>query len=95
MVFNKLVLLQTTVCLSLGESVVSYLHRWARLLTQQSSITVHRLPTKENKLPFSAYVCGKRTEVCRFRLPLEANKRKLQFSVGSVFRWFRFPFAVG
>jgi hypothetical protein len=44
------------------------------------------LPTKENKLPFSAYVCSKQTEVCRFRLPFEANKRKLQFSVGSVFR---------
>jgi hypothetical protein len=29
-----------------------YQHRWARLLKQQSSITVYRLPTKENKLPF-------------------------------------------
>jgi hypothetical protein len=29
-------------------------HRWALLLKQQTSITVNRLPTKINKLPFSA-----------------------------------------
>jgi hypothetical protein len=28
-------------------------HRWARLLKQQSSTTVHCLPINENKLPFS------------------------------------------
>ncbi len=27
-------------------------HRWACLLKQQSSITIDRLPIKENKLPF-------------------------------------------
>ncbi len=36
-------------------------HRWARLLKQPMSITVNRLPAKENKLPFS--VCSKQTEV--------------------------------
>jgi hypothetical protein len=30
------------------------MHRWQCLLKQQSSITAHRLLTKENKLPFSA-----------------------------------------
>jgi hypothetical protein len=29
-----------------------YIHRWASLLKQQMSITLYRLPTKENKLPF-------------------------------------------
>jgi hypothetical protein len=32
-----------------NETDRSYQHRWARLLKQQSSITVHRLPTKEKK----------------------------------------------
>jgi hypothetical protein len=30
----------------------AYSYRWACLLKQQSLITVSRLPTKENKLPF-------------------------------------------
>ncbi len=30
-----------------------YSHRWARLRKRQTSITVYRLLTKENKLPFS------------------------------------------
>jgi hypothetical protein len=34
-------------------------HKWARLLKQQTSITVDRLLTKENKLPFSV------NSVCR------------------------------
>jgi hypothetical protein len=34
------------------------MHTWARLLTQQTSITVNLLPTKENKLLFGE------TEVC-------------------------------
>jgi hypothetical protein len=38
---------------------------------QQTSITVYRLPIKKNKLPF----------------PFPANKRKLPFSVSSVFRF--------
>jgi hypothetical protein len=44
-----------------------------------------RLPTKENKLPFSVSVCSERLEVYRFRLPLAANKQKLPFSFHSVF----------
>jgi hypothetical protein len=43
-------------------------------------ITVYRLPTKKNKLPFSVSVCFKQMEVCRFRL-FAANKRKLPLSV--------------
>ncbi len=44
-------------------------HRCEHLLKQQSSIIVYRLPTKENKRPFSVSVCRKQTEVCRvFRL---------------------------
>jgi hypothetical protein len=62
-----------------------YVHRWACLLKQQSSITVYRLPTKENKLPFSVSVCSKQTEVGRFRLPFAANKWKSPFSVSFVF----------
>ncbi len=40
-------------------------HWWAHLLKKQTSITVHRLLTKENKLPFS--ICRKQTEVVIFR----------------------------
>jgi hypothetical protein len=47
------------------------------------AFTVHRLPTKENKLPFS--VCVKQTKVCRFHFAFAANKRKLPFSISSVF----------
>jgi hypothetical protein len=36
-------------------------HRWAHLLKQQTLVTVHHVPTKENKLPFS--VCRKQTEI--------------------------------
>jgi hypothetical protein len=64
------------------------LHRWARLLRQQTSITVYRLPTKKNKLPFSVSVGSKQTEVFRFRfrLPIAADKPKLTFSITSDFR---------
>jgi hypothetical protein len=48
-------------------------------------MTVYRLPTKENKLPFSVSVCSKQTEVGRFRLPFAANKWKSPFSVSFVF----------
>ncbi len=37
---------------------MSYWHIWARLLKQQTSITVNCLPTKENKLPFSVHIQG-------------------------------------
>jgi hypothetical protein len=43
---------------------MKYLSRWAHLLKQQTSITVYRLPTEENKLPFS--VCSKQTKVAVF-----------------------------
>ncbi len=68
------------------EKYLSYVqnHRWAILLKQQSSITVFRLLTKENKLLF--FVCSKQMEVCRFRFPFPTNKQKLPFSISSVFR---------
>ncbi len=59
--------------------------RLACLLTQQMSITVDHLPTKENKLPFSVSVCSKKTKVCHFRFTFAANKQKLSFSVSLVF----------
>jgi hypothetical protein len=42
-------------------------------------MTVYRLPTKKNKLPFFVSVCCKQTEVCHFRF-LAANKQKLPLS---------------
>jgi hypothetical protein len=48
-----------------------------------SSFTICRLPTKENKLPFSVF--SKQMYVCRFRFPFAANKRKLPFSVSPFF----------
>ncbi len=56
-----------------------------RLLKQQSSITIHPLPTKENKLLFSISVCSKQTEVCRFPFQVAANEWKLPFIASSVF----------
>jgi hypothetical protein len=44
--------------------LMSFRRRWERLLRQQTSITVNRLPAKENKLPFS--VCRKQTKVAVF-----------------------------
>jgi hypothetical protein len=41
--------------------------RWASLLKQKSAVTVYRLPTKDNKLPFSVSVA--------------ANKRKFAVSI--------------
>jgi hypothetical protein len=51
---------------------------------QQTSITVYRLSTKENKLPF--LFAESQTEVCHLRFPFAANKRNSPFSVSSVFR---------
>jgi hypothetical protein len=48
---------------------VSLTYRWACLLEQQTSITVYRLPTKENKLLFPVSICRKQTEVYCFRFP--------------------------
>jgi hypothetical protein len=49
--------------------------RWAHLLKLQSSITVYRLPTKENKLHFPFPFAAKQTEVCRFPFLFAANKQ--------------------
>jgi hypothetical protein len=56
----------------------SYSHRWARVLKQQSSMTVYRLPNNENKLLFSIPVCSKQTEVVIFhwfRFPFAKNRK--------------------
>jgi hypothetical protein len=42
-----------SVPLSYLRKEVTNKHTWAHLLKQQTSITVYRLPTKENKIPFS------------------------------------------
>jgi hypothetical protein len=47
---------------------VSYEHRWARLLKQQSSITIYRLLTKENKRPFSFAANQRMFAASMFRL---------------------------
>jgi hypothetical protein len=39
----------------------------------------------ENRLSFAVFHFSKRTEVSRFRFPFAATKRKLPFSVSSVF----------
>jgi hypothetical protein len=58
---------------------------WAGLLKQQSSITIHRLPIKEDKRPSSVSVCSKQMEVCRFCF-FVCSKRNSPFSVSFVFR---------
>jgi hypothetical protein len=62
---------------------LSILHRWASLLTQQTSFTIYRLLTKENKLPFS--ICRKQWDDCRFHFTFPSNKRKLPFPISFVF----------
>ncbi len=47
------------------------------MLKQQSSITAHRLPTKENELSFSVSVSSKQTKVFRFCFPFAENKQEL------------------
>jgi hypothetical protein len=43
-------------------------HRWSRLLKQLLSITVYRLPIKENKLPFPFAVNKQKFVLSIFRL---------------------------
>jgi hypothetical protein len=52
-----------------------FTHKWAHLLTQQtSSITVYRLPIKENTLPFSVFRLQQTNGVAVFRLvPFSAD----------------------
>jgi hypothetical protein len=59
----------------------TYIHRWARLLKQQSSMTAYRFPTKENKIPSAVSVCSKQTYVGRSRFPFAVTKRKFRFPV--------------
>ncbi len=49
------------------------------------SITIYRLPTKEDKLSFSIF---------HFRFPFAANKRKLPFSVSSVFHIYIWNYSI-
>ncbi len=76
-------------CMTCFLVYVCMYHRWARLLSQQTSINVYCLPTKENErpfplkqlkgcLPFSFSVCRKQLEVaafCQFRF---ANSRNME-----------------
>jgi hypothetical protein len=41
---------------------ITEMHKWARLLKHQSSITIYHLLTKENKLPFFVSIRRKQTE---------------------------------
>jgi hypothetical protein len=52
------------------------------------------LPTKENELPLSIFVCSKEMDVCHFRFLFAANTRKSPFSVSSIFRMCVNPFNV-
>jgi hypothetical protein len=65
-----------------------YSHRWARLLKQQTLITVYHLPTKENKIPFS--FCRKQMEGYSFHFPFAANKQNVSFSINTVFHMYIF-----
>jgi hypothetical protein len=56
---------------------------------QQLLIIIYRLPTKENKLPFSVSVCNKQTEVCRFCILLAANKRNYLYIIDGQVRLIR------
>jgi hypothetical protein len=38
-----------------GNDLATFKHRWVRLLRKQTLITIYRLPTKENQLPFSVF----------------------------------------
>jgi hypothetical protein len=42
-------------------------------------LPAYRLPTKEDKHPFSVSIYSKQTEVCHFRFLFAENKRKLPF----------------
>jgi hypothetical protein len=43
------------------------------LLKEQLLFTVYRLPTKEDKRPFSVSVCSQQMEVYGFQFPFEEN----------------------
>ncbi len=58
---------------------IPYRHRWALLLTQQSSITFYRLPSKETKLLLSVSVCSIQTEVCRSCFPYAKTNESCRF----------------
>ncbi len=57
---------------------------FSRLLTQQMWITVNRLRTKEDKLPFS--VCRKQTVVFAFSIYVCIKQTEVAASVSFVFR---------
>ncbi len=69
-------------------SINIYIHSWICLLKQQTSITVYRFQTNENKLPVPVSVCIKEREVFRFCFPFATYKRKLPFSISSVFQTY-------
>jgi hypothetical protein len=54
-------------------------YRWARLLKQQSSITVYRLQTKENKRPFSVSACSSKQKFAISVFSLQQTNRSCRF----------------
>ncbi len=55
-----------------------FTHKWARSLKQQLLITVYRLPTKENKLPFSVSICSKKR---KFAVSVSVCSKKTEVAV--------------
>jgi hypothetical protein len=63
--------LQTAQTDTSGEGKLHNMHRWARLLKQQLSITVYRLAIKEKKrFPFPS---SANDGSCRFPFPFAVN----------------------
>jgi hypothetical protein len=67
--------------------VITREHRWV-------PINVYCLLAKESKLPFSVSVWSKQTKVCHFRLLFAVNKRKLLFSISSIFRLYMYIYYI-
>jgi hypothetical protein len=60
-------------------------HRWARLLEQQTLITVYSSPTKENKLAFSVFCLQKTNGSVLFPFSLCSKQTEGAVSVSSIF----------
>ncbi len=65
------------------------------VMKQPKLFTVHRLPTKENKLSFSVSVCSKQTETAVFRIDIYTENGNIYIftAVSDGKRKSRLPFA--
>jgi hypothetical protein len=52
----------------------------------ETAIVDYRLSFADQEKQTFVSICSKQIEVCRFRFPFAENRRKLPFSVSSVFR---------